>query len=86
MLAVLCSCVPAVCQARQQSPEDPEDEKQIGLWLDQGISAPLSGNKSLEFEAHERFDEGASNLFEYFFQAGVAFRPRSWLTLTPIYR
>jgi hypothetical protein len=73
-------------QAQQQKPEDPEDEKGIGLWLDQGVSVPFSGNRSLELEFHERFDEGASNLFEYFAQAGVAFRPRSWLTLIPIYR
>lgn len=87
VLAVLCSCVLSVsAQAQRQEPEDPEDEKQYGLWLDQGISAGLSGNKSLEIEFHERFDEGASNLFEYFVQAGLAFRPRSWLTLIPIYR
>src|SRR5262249_35049176 len=39
-----------------------------------------------EFEFHERFDEGASNLFEYFAQGGVAFRLRPWLTVIPIYR
>ncbi len=88
VIAVLCSCVlavPARAQ-QQQKPEDPEDEKQIGLWLDQGISAGLSVNKSLDAEFHERFDGGASNLFEYFAQAGVAFRLRPWLTLIPIYR
>jgi len=73
-------------RAQQQAPEDPEDEKQIGLWLDQGVSAGLSANKSLEVEFHERFDEGASNLYEYFVQGGVAFRLRPWFTLTPIYR
>jgi hypothetical protein len=84
---LLCSCAAAVmAQQSQQKPDDPEDEKGIGLWLDQGISAGLWQNKSLEVELHERFDEGASNLFEYFVQAGVAFRPRSWLTLIPIYR
>jgi len=67
-------------------PEDPEDEKQVGLWLDQGISSDLSANRSLEVEFHERFDEGASNLFEYFFQRGVAFRLRLWSTVIPIYR
>jgi hypothetical protein len=77
--------VPARAQ-QQQAPEDPEDEKRVGLWLDQGISADLSPDKSLEFEFHERFDEGASNLFEYFFQGGVAFRLRPWLTAIPIYR
>jgi hypothetical protein len=87
VLAVLCSCVlTASAQLRQQEPEDPEDEKRFGLWLDQGISAPFAGNESLEVEFHERFDEGAENLFEYFVQAGVAFRPRPWLTLIPIYR
>jgi len=73
-------------RAQQQAPEDPEDEKQVGLWLDQGISADLSASKSLEVEVHERFDEGASNLFEYFFQGGVGFRLRPWLTVIPIYR
>ena len=75
VIAVLCSCVlaiPAKAQ-QQQLPEDPEDEKQVGLWLDQGISTGLSANRSLEVEFHERFDEGASNLFEYFVQGGVAF-------------
>ena len=83
VIAVLCSCVlavPARAQ-QQQQPEDPEDEKQIGLWLDQGISTGLSANKSLDVEFHERFDEGASNLYEYFVQGGVAFRLRPWFTL-----
>lgn len=87
VLTVLCTALLAVsARAQQKEPEDPEDEKQIGLWLDQGISTNLSGNKSLELEFHERFDEGASNFFEYFVQGGVAFRPRSWLTVIPIYR
>jgi hypothetical protein len=88
VLAVLCSCILAVPTRAQQSqkPEDPEDEKQVGLWLDQGISTGLSTNRSLEVEFHERFDEGASNLFEYFVQGGVAFRLQPWFTLTPIYR
>src|SRR5579863_5436950 len=77
--------VPARAQ-QQQKPEDPEDEKQIGLWLDQGISAGLSANKSLEVEFYERFDEGASNLLEYFVQGGVALRLRPWFTVIPIYR
>ena len=71
---------------QQQKPEDPEDEKQIGLWLDQGISTGLSSNSSLDIEFHERFDERASNLFEYFVQGGIAFRLRPWFTLIPIYR
>jgi hypothetical protein len=70
-------------QAQQPKPEDPEDEKLFGLWLDQGVSVPFSGDKSLEIEFHERFDEGGSKLFEYFVQAGFAFRPRSWLTRFP---
>jgi Protein of unknown function (DUF2490) len=86
-LAIVCSFVLAVAaRAQSQQPEDPEDEKKIGLWLDQGLSARFSGNRSLELEFHERFDEGASNLFEYFVQAGFAFRPKPWLTLIPIYR
>jgi hypothetical protein len=88
VIAVLCSCflaVPARAQ-QQQEPEDPENEKQFGLWLDQGVSTGLSANKSLEVEFYERFDEGASNLFEYFVQGGVAFRLRPWFTLIPIYR
>jgi hypothetical protein len=87
MLVALCgSLLAATAHAQSQQPEDPEDEKQIGLWLDQGISVPLSTNTSLETEFHQRLDDGASNLFEYFFQGGIAFRPRSWLTLIPIYR
>jgi hypothetical protein len=88
VLALIGSCLLAApARAQQQTePEDPEDEKQIGLWLDQGISAPLSANKSVEIEFHERFDEGASNLFEYFVQSGLAFRPRTWLIVIPIYR
>jgi hypothetical protein len=88
MFVLLCCCILAVPARAQQQPqtEDPEDEKQIGLWLDQGISAGLSANKSLEIEIHERLDEGASNLFEYFFKGGIAFRLRPWLTVIPIYR
>ena len=40
----------------------------------------------MEVEAYERFDEGASRLFEYFFQGGFAFRPKPWLMLMPMYR
>src|SRR5215510_3297193 len=88
VIAVLCNCALAVpARAQQQNePEDPEDEKQIGLWLDQGISTNLSTNKSLDIEFHERFDEGASHLFEYFVQGGIAFRLRPWFSLIPIYR
>jgi len=87
LLAVFCFVLVVPARAQQpQPPEDPEDEKQIGLWLDQGMSAGLSTNKSLEVEFHERFDEGASNLFEYFVQGGVAFRLRPWIAVTPSYR
>jgi len=85
--AALCCCLlTAAARAQQQEPEDPENEKQFGLWLDQGISTGLSANKSLDLEFHERFDEGGSNLYEYFVQGGVAFRVRPWITLIPIYR
>jgi len=88
VFAVIRCCILALpARAQQQpKPEDPEDEKQIGLWLDQGISADLSANNSLELEFHERLDEGASNLYEYFVQGGVGFRLRPWFTLIPIYR
>jgi len=87
-LAMLCvsGLVVPIRAQQQEPPEDPEDEKQIGLWLDQGMSSSLSMNRSLEIEVHQRFDEGASNLFEYFVQAGVAFRLRPWLTVLPMYR
>lgn len=81
-----CCLLTFVARAQQSKPEDPEDEKKLGLWLDQGVSTPLSTSRSLEVEFYERFDEGASHLFEYFIQGGVAFRPRPWLTLIPIYR
>src|ERR1700759_4626979 len=84
---VLCGCVLTIsARAQQQEPEDPEDDKKIGLWLDQGISTALSGNRSLDVEIHERFDEGGSSIYEYFFQGGLAFRPRPWFTVIPIYR
>ncbi len=82
-VGALCCCALAVPATAQQ---DPENERALGLWLDQTISDGLSPKTSLEFEFHERFDEGASNLFEYFGQVGVAFHPRPWLTLIPIYR
>jgi hypothetical protein len=85
-VAAMYCCVLAVPARAQQQVEDPENEKQIGLWLDQGISADFSANRSLELEFHERFDEGASNLFDYFVQAGVAFRLRPWFTVLPSYR
>ncbi len=87
ILALCCFVLVGAARAQQQPlPEDPEDDKRFGLWLDQGISAALWTNKSLEFEVHERFDEGASDLYEYFFQGGVAFRLRPWLMVLPIYR
>ena len=87
LFIVACSCMAAArAGAQQQAPEDPEDDKKLGLWLDQGISTGLTPSKSLEIEAHERWDEAVSNFFEYFVQAGVAFRIRPWLTVIPIYR
>jgi hypothetical protein len=77
--------VPARGQ-QPQLPEDPEDDKQLGIWLDQGLSKGLSANKSLDVEVHERFDEGGSNLYEYFFQGSVGFRLKPWLVVTPSYR
>jgi Protein of unknown function (DUF2490) len=84
---VLCYFLAIAVRAQQQpAPEDPEDEKEVGLWLDQGISTPLSSSRSLDFEFHERLDEGASNLFEYFVQGGLAFQLQPWFTVIPIYR
>jgi hypothetical protein len=83
----MCSCLLAITAMAQETPQqDPENERRLGLWFDQAISAGLSEDKSLEFEFHQRLDEGASNLFEYFFQGGLAFRLRPWLMLLPIYR
>jgi hypothetical protein len=81
----LIACLLAVPAIAQQ-PEDPENDHRLGLWLDQAISAGLAGNRSLEFEFHQRFDEGASSLYEYFFQGGMAFRVCPWLTVLPSYR
>ena len=86
LVLVLCCVLPVAARAQQQLPEDPEDDKRFGLWLDQGVSAALWTNKSLEVEVHERFDEGAENLYEYFVQGGVAFRLRPWFMVLPIYR
>jgi hypothetical protein len=88
LFAVVCCCIVASqAKAQQQpAPEDPEDDKKLGLWLDQGISTGLTPSKSLEIEVHERYDEVISNFYEYFVQAGIAFRMRPWLTVTPLYR
>jgi Protein of unknown function (DUF2490) len=86
LAALYCCVVTGQARAQQQAPEDPEDDKKLGLWLDQGISSDLTASKSLEIEFHERLDEGISNLYEYFVQGGVAFRVRPWLTVTPLYR
>ena len=59
---------------------------EIWLWLDEAVSTPFSPDRSLEFEFHQRLDDGASNLFEYFFQGGMAFGLRPGLTRIPIYR
>jgi hypothetical protein len=88
LVAIVCCCVLIGRTSAQQPhpPEDPEDDKKLGLWLDQGISAGLSPDKSLEIEFHERYDEVISNFYEYFVQGGIAFRVRPWLTVTPLYR
>jgi hypothetical protein len=89
LLLVAVFCFLAVGRASAQKPglvEDPEDDKKLGLWLDQGLSYGLTPGTSLEFEAHQRSDEDVSNFYEYFFQGGVAFRVRPWLTITPSYR
>lgn len=86
VLSALFCCVMTGHARAQQPPEDPEDVKKLGLWLDQGISTGLTPSKSLETEFYERYDEVISNLYEYFVQAGVAFRVRPWLTVTPLYR
>jgi len=86
LVLALCLVLPVAIGAQQQLPEDPEDDKRFGLWLDQGVSAGLWKDKSLEVEFHQRFDEGAENLYEYFVQGGLAFRFRPWLMVLPIYR
>jgi hypothetical protein len=86
LAACFCLLALAIHAQQPQPPENPEDDKQLGLWLDQGLSAALWTDKSLEVEFHERFDEGASNLYEYFVQAGIAFRPHPWLMILPSYR
>ena len=85
LFAVLCCCM-VTGRAQAQQPEDPEDDKKLGLWLDQGISSGLTPSKSLEIEFYERYDEVISNFYEYFVQGGIAFRVRPWLTVTPLYR
>jgi hypothetical protein len=58
LVVAVCYCVLTIAaRAQQQLPEDSEDDKRLGLWLDQGLSAGLWTNKSLEVEIHERFDE-----------------------------
>ena len=85
VLCCLLPPIPAIAQPLQPQ-QDPENERRLGLWFDQAISAGLSPNRSLEFEFHQRLDEDASRLFEYFFQGGMAIRLRPWLTILPIYR
>ena len=82
---VLCSLL-TVALAPAQQQEDPEDDKRLGLWLDQGVSVGLSPSRSLQFEVHERFDDEATQLYDYFFQGGMAFRLLPWLTVLPMYR
>jgi Protein of unknown function (DUF2490) len=87
-LATLFFALTFSVRAQQQpaAPEDPEDEKQFGLWLDQGLSTPFSSNKSFDVELHERLDENAGRLFEYFVQTGVTFRLLPILSVAPFYR
>jgi hypothetical protein len=40
----------------------------------------------LELDFQQKFEEEASNPFEYHFQGGVAFRVRPWFTVLPAYR
>ena len=86
LAGLFCFAMTGRARAQQQPPEDPEDDKKLGLWLDQGISTGLTPNKSLEIEFYERYDEVISNLYEYFVQCGISFRVRPWLTVTPLYR
>ena len=72
--------------AAAQQPNDPENDKKLGLWIDEPISANLAPGRSLELEFHQRFDNGFSSFYEYFFQGGISFRLRPWLTLLPSYR
>jgi hypothetical protein len=58
-VVVLCCCllaIPAIAQRQQQ--QDPENERRLGLWFDQAISVGLPESRSLEFEFHQRLDEG----------------------------
>jgi hypothetical protein len=85
---MLCGCllsIPAIAQPLLPQ-QDPEDDRKFGLWIDQAISIGLSENRSLDFAFHQRFDEGGTNLFLYFFQGGMEFRLRPWLTILPAYR
>jgi Protein of unknown function (DUF2490) len=81
-----CWSLAALPAIAQQQPEDPEDDRKFGIWLDETVSVGLSSNNSLEFDFPQRFDQEAHNLYEYFFQGGIAFRPRTWLTVIPVYR
>jgi hypothetical protein len=85
---LLCCCLPAIPALAQPilPQDDPENERRLGLWLDQAVSVGLSAKTSLVCEFHQRFDEGGTNLFDYFFQGGPGFRPRPWLLVIPMYR
>src|SRR5690242_11323004 len=88
VFGLLWCCLAALPAAAQPltPQDDPENERRFGLWLDQALSIGLSKKTSLEFEFHQRFDEGGTSLFEYFFQGGPGFRPKPWLLVIPIYR
>jgi hypothetical protein len=86
--AVLCGCllsIPAIAQPLLPQ-QDPDDDRKLGLWIDQAISIGLSENRSLEFAFHQRFDEGGTNLSVYSFTGGMEFRARPWLAILLAYR
>ena len=87
-VTALCCFLLAMPAKAQPIPpnQDPEDERKLGLWIDQSLSYSLSADRSLDFGFEQRLDEQATNLFVYFFQAGVSFRVRPWLTIKPFYR
>jgi Protein of unknown function (DUF2490) len=81
---VLCCCLLSTTLPAQQG--NPENDRTTGLWFDQEISAALAPGRSLVFQFHQRVDNGATNPFAYFFQAGIAFVLRPGITVIPSYR
>jgi hypothetical protein len=86
VLALLLSCLVAI-PARSSGPRRIQ-KTTSGLVCGptNAFRQPLAPDKSLDVDFHERFDEGWTNLYEYFFQGRVAFRLPPWFTLIPIYR